>query len=295
MTDGLRARHVLDLSFDRSVGGATAAFLTGLAAGEIRGSKGADGRVTVPPLDGADLVPVGDAGVIRAWSWVAEPDPRHPLNDPFAFALIDLDGADTALLHVVEVSSERDLVAGLRVRADWRDQRAGSILDVRAFVPGGTAAAPAGGQAHDPIRVLDEHRILYTFEPGLVLSAFFRALADGRIEGGRCPACRQVHVPPHDRCPACGSGPMEAVEVSGRGTVVSFTVVHLPVVGLDVDVPFGWARILLDGADVSVPHVIGEAVLDRVRIGQRVEAVWAPAGQRPQSWEAIRYFRPVGS
>ena len=79
------------------------------------------------------------------------------------------------------------------------------------------------------------------------------------------------------------------------GTVVAFTVVHLPVAGRDMPVPFGWARIVLDGADVPVPHVIGGSDLADVAVGRRVEAVWAPPGERPMSWEAIRHFRLVAS
>jgi uncharacterized OB-fold protein len=286
---------VLDLAFERGVGGATAAFLVGLARGEIVGSRGVDARVTVPPLDGDELVRVADAGCVRAWSWVDEPDPRHPLATPFAFALIQLDGADTSLLHVVDVATEDALLPGMRVRADWAPDRHGSVLDIRAFVPGSTGPAPPPSAPPDQLRVDDARPVSYMFEPGLVLSAFFRALAHGRIEGGRCPSCDDVYVPPHERCPACGSTPMTTVAVASTGTVTSFTVVHLPVAGFDAEVPFAWARILLDGADVPVPHVIGDVDLDRVVVGQRVEAVWAPTDARPPSWEAIRHFRPVTS
>jgi uncharacterized OB-fold protein len=293
MTTGLRAPHVLDFAFDRSVGGATAAFLAGLARGEIVGSRDNAGRVTVPAVDGGEFVRVSDVGVVRAWAWVSEPDPRQPLGTPFAFALIQLDGADTSLLHVVDVESEEALVAGLRVRADWRDERRGSVLDIRAFVPGSSGPAPVPCEPPESLRIRDERPVSYGFEPGIALSAFYRALGAGRIEGGRCARCDDVYVPPHERCPVCGSGPMTTVAVTDTGTIVSFTVVHVPVAGDDFDVPFAWARILLDGADVPIPHVIGDVGLDRVFVGQRVVAVWLPEAERAPSWEAIRHFRPV--
>jgi uncharacterized OB-fold protein len=293
MTSGLRASHTLDFAFERSVGGATAAFLSGLARGEILGSRSADGRVAVPPIDGAELVRVADVGVVRAWSWVRDPDPRHPLSTPFAFALIQLDGADTSLLHVVDVATEDALVPGLRVAADWRTERHGSVLDVRAFVPGEAARPPARVELPEQLVVTDERPVSYVFEPGVALSGFYRSLAAGRIEGGRCARCNDVYVPPHQRCPACGSGPMATVSVADTGTIVSFTVVHVPVTGFDAEVPFAWARIMLDGADVPIPHVLGDVDLDRVFVGQRVEAVWLPDGERPPSWEAIRHFTPA--
>ena len=45
-------------------------------------------------------------GVVTSWAWVSQPRPNHPLQRPFAWALIRLDGADTAMLHVVDAGSE---------------------------------------------------------------------------------------------------------------------------------------------------------------------------------------------
>ena len=46
--------------------------------------------------DTGELVEVGPAGVVETWAWVARPLRKHPLSVPFAWALIRLDGADTA-------------------------------------------------------------------------------------------------------------------------------------------------------------------------------------------------------
>ena len=302
MNGPLRAPHSIGFTYARSVGGATERFLRGLARGEIWGSRAVEGRVVVPPVDHdpttgaatAAFVRVGDAGVVRSWTWVAHPTPQHPLPRPFAFALVELDGADTSLLHVVEADAEDEMVTGLRVRADWRAQRVGSVLDIRAFVREERGAAePAPSEAPDEIEVVSDVRLQYTFEPGLALSSFFGALAEQRIEGGLCGTCERVYVPPHARCPACGTGPMQPVVLAHTGTVESFAVVHLPVPGMDLDLPFAWGWIRLDGADVPFAHLLAEVAPHDVRVGQRVEAVWVPDGDRPASWEAIRYFRPV--
>ena len=139
----LRAPHLVRFAYQRTVGGATGRFLAGLARRELWGSRTADGRVVVPPLDhdpdsgepAREFVRVADRGTVRSWTWVGSPGPGHPLPRPFAFAFIRLDGADTDLLHVVDVAAERELAAGLRVRAAWREQRTGSITDIEAFRP----------------------------------------------------------------------------------------------------------------------------------------------------------------
>ena len=72
--------------------------------------RGSDGRVLVPaaeydpvtyaPL--SEMVEVSSVGTVLSWTWQAEPLDGQPLDRPFAWALIKLDGADTALLHAVD-------------------------------------------------------------------------------------------------------------------------------------------------------------------------------------------------
>ena len=80
-----------------------------------------------------EFVDVGSAGVVTTWAWISEPRRFHPLDKPFAFALIKLDGADTALLHAVDVARD-SMKTGMRVVAKWREQREGRIADIECFV-----------------------------------------------------------------------------------------------------------------------------------------------------------------
>lgn len=305
MSSPLRAPHEVTFTYDRSVGGATEHFLRGLARGEILASRTADGRVVVPPVDhdpetGAPLtraVTVAARGTVRSWTWVDTPRAEHPLTEPFAFALIQLDGTDTALLHVVAVDAAEQMATGMRVRADWRRDRRASVLDVRAFVPDTGSAPPPSApvpadDADTPVTVRSELQVDYTFEPGLARSDFYRALGHRRITGGRCPSCGAVYVPPRAGCPVCGTVGLDVVELSDRGAVTGFAVVHLPVPGMALELPYAWAWIRLDGADVPFPHLLGDVATQDVHVGQRVEAVWEPEEARPASWEAIRHFRP---
>jgi len=136
------APFVLEYSYKRSLGPVLSRFMTGLQACRIEGSRTVDGRVLVPPSeydpetgeDTGELVEVGPKGTVQAWTWVAEPRPDHPLQQPFAMALILLDGADTALTHAVD-ALESDMTTGLRVKPRWRAERVGHIRDIEAFEP----------------------------------------------------------------------------------------------------------------------------------------------------------------
>lgn len=140
----LRAPHVLEYTYHRSVGPVVGAFLTGLRDGEIFGARSSSGLMVPPneydPVTGEDiegLEPLPTTGTVKSWAWAAHPLADQPLRRPFAWALITLDGADGALLHVVDAGSPQAMASGMRVEARFvpADQRRGHILDIECFVP----------------------------------------------------------------------------------------------------------------------------------------------------------------
>lgn len=140
----LVAPNILEYPYTRTTGPVIGRFMTSLREGRIEGIRTRDGRVLVPPAEydpdtGEDLsefVEVGQSGVVTTWAWVHEPRAKQPLDKPFAYALIQLDGADTALLHVVDTGGDESAMrTGMRVRAEWRDEREGHIKDIARFVP----------------------------------------------------------------------------------------------------------------------------------------------------------------
>jgi len=141
----LSATHVIEYAYRRSVGPVMGAFFTGLQDGKLLGAKTADGRVLCPPSEydpetgeaTGEMVEVGPGGAVTSWTWVAEPQERHPLAKPFAFALIRLDGADTELLHAVDAGSEDAMSTGMRVAPRFRAEPAGGIRDIECFAPEG--------------------------------------------------------------------------------------------------------------------------------------------------------------
>jgi uncharacterized OB-fold protein len=297
----LATPHRVVARYSRSVGPVLGAFLSGLRRGVILGIRTADGRVAVPPrefdLDTgvplAELVEVGPGGVVEAWSWVPTPSPGHPLDRPFAWALIRLDGADSALLHVVD-APEPVLRSGLRVRASFRAQRHGSVLDIAAFVPAAEAATPPSPmpESDDPPTVEADFDQTYRYVPGRDLEGFFAGLDAGVFRASRCGDCHGTHVPPASRCPDCGATAVAGTELPDRGTVVAFTVVrHAQEDSPAVPYAVGW--ILLDGAATPFPHRLGAVDVDDVRIGLRVAARWAASGDAGLGWDRVRCFVPI--
>jgi uncharacterized OB-fold protein len=139
----LTAPYVLEYTYRRSVGPVIGRFLTGLREGKIEGIRTPSGKVLVPPAEydpatgepNGDFVEVGQAGVVMTWAWVSEPRPGQPLSHPFAWALIQLDGADSSLLHAVDAGSAEKMSTRMRVKVRWRAERVGGIQDIACFEP----------------------------------------------------------------------------------------------------------------------------------------------------------------
>ena len=55
---------------------------------------------------------------------------------------------------------------------------------------------------------------------------FWDAARERRLVMPKCRACGSTWFPPTLMCPSCGTADHEWVEVSGRGTVFSFVVMH---------------------------------------------------------------------
>lgn len=301
MPDVLSAPLVVEFPFTRSLGPVQSAFLTGLRERTVLGVRTGDGRVLVPPVEYdpvtaeelRELTEVATTGTVTTWAWNPAPRRDQPLATPFAWVLVRLDGADTALLHVLDAPGPEAMNTGMRVRIRWAPQRTGAITDIACFEPYESEATaesiPHSGEFADPVTgIVTPARLDYTYTPGRAQSAYLNALAEQRTVGERCPSCRKVYVPPRGACPTCGVATAEQVEVGPRGTVTTYCIVNIKAKNLDIEVPYVYAHIALDGADLALHGRIGGIPYDQVRMGLRVEPVWTEGARHPD------HYRPTG-
>ena len=296
------SHHVLEFPYTRTTGAFVGPFLTALRDGRILGSRIADSptsgsskgsKVYCPPLEyhpetaaevPEDFVEVGPGGVVTSWTWVAHPTAKHPFQEPFAFAMILLDGADSSMPHGVKAKSAADMETGMRVAAQWRDERHGAITDIY-FVPEAEAASQDIKPGDEPVTIT-EHLISLTIAEPLHdhRRRFAEGLLQGKIIGQRSPATGKVYVPGR------GFDPMERVmmteadevEVADVGTVVGFTEIN-PVQyhGQKEVKPYIRCSILLDGASQPVQGIdIRHIAVEDFKVGMRMQAQWKPEAER---------------
>ena len=281
--------------------------MAGLAEGRILAARASDGRLHAPPFEydpvtfapPTEFAEVGPGGIVLTWSWMPEPVEGQPLPRAFAWALIRLDGADTAMLHAVDAGEAASMRTGMRVRARWADERVGSIRDIACFEPGepgepGEPREPGGrqGTAADPMVAPINLHYEHTASPGETI--YLEGLAEGRLLGQRCGTCGKVYIPPRGTCPTDGVPTAEVVELPDTGTVTTFCIVNVPYPGQRVMPPYVAAAVLLDGADIAFQHLVLGCEASEVRMGMRVQAVWKPRDQWGTHAENVDHFRPTG-
>jgi uncharacterized protein len=300
----------MEIAFDytRSLGPVLGQFMTALRERRILGARGADGRVHAPPFEydpvtfspPSELVEVGPAGSVVSWTWQPSPLSGQPLEHPFGWALIRLDGADTAMLHAVDAGSAAAMRTGMRVRPRWAAERVGSIRDIACFEPADAVvsaapAEPAVEEGEPPVTMtVTPVRLRYEHTASPAESAYLRGLAEGRLLGQRCPACGKVYIPSRGTCPADGVPADSEVELPDTGTVTTFCVVNVGYPGQKVTPPYVAAAVLLDGADIAFQHLILGCDPGDVRMGMRVRAVWRPRSEWSTTAETISHFAPTG-
>ena len=136
----------------------------------------------------------------------------------------------------------------------------------------------------------------FSYAVGLHGSLFLQELRDNRrFMAVQCPRCRQTYVPPRRVCGACFVEMNDCVEVGPEGDIGTFTILRYafidPETGEQKPVPYGYGFIRLDGADTLFQHYIDIEDASRIRIGARVQPVFADI--RKGTIKDINHFRII--
>ena len=117
-------------------------------------------------------------------------------------------------------------------------------------------------------------------------AAFNKFLSEHKLCGTRCTACETLHLPPRPICPACLSDKIEWVELSGRGTLNAFTVVHIMppdmiAAGYDRKHPYCVGIVQLDEGPSISAQILGleETPPEQIAIGTSLHADFIERGE----------------
>jgi len=121
--------------------------------------------------------------------------------------------------------------------------------------------------------------------------AIYRARLDHRLLVMRCGDCGRWHEPAKPICPACWSTAVVPTEVSGRGTVFMYLVLHQGPPADGVDYAFGYPVVTVELEEQAGLRVTGTMVgiaTGDIEIGMPVALDWLDRDGVP-----VLAFRPA--
>jgi len=72
-------------------------------------------------------------GIVTGFTVIRYREPYQPKDPPYVLALIQLDGADTPIAHILECGGPNEAKMGMKVKAVFADTPANSMLDISHF------------------------------------------------------------------------------------------------------------------------------------------------------------------
>jgi uncharacterized OB-fold protein len=108
------------------------------------------------------------------------------------------------------------------------------------------------------------------------LAPFFAAAKEHRLVVQRCAGCGAHRFPPREICSSCLATASTWVEVSGRGEIFSYTVMHQVYhPAFAAQVPYAVVVVKLAEGLKMVSNIV-DCPLSEIRIGMPVDVVFEP-------------------
>src|SRR3989304_6430971 len=95
------------------------------------------------------------------------------------------------------------------------------------------------------------------------IEQFYKHLSQGKFMAGKCTQCGKIHLPPRPLCDNCFSTTFEWVEVSGKGKLFSYTVIHIAPPQFQANAPFAVGIVELENG-LRMPGMIQGAPRDQL-------------------------------
>jgi hypothetical protein len=106
----------------------------------------------------------------------------------------------------------------------------------------------------------------------------------------KCGSCERVYFPPRESCPYCrreSMGKMDTLQLSGKGEIVTYTIIHVGPDAFEEQVPYPVAIIQLEEGPKITAQIV-DCSVDKLHIGMKVESVFRKI-QQDGSTGAIYY------
>jgi len=132
-----------------------------------------------------------------------------------------------------------------------------------------------------------------TEQPPFTIEQFNKNVLQGRLMGGKCMKCGKVHLPPRPLCDSCYSKDLEWIEISPKGKLLTYTVIHVAPAQFQEMAPYAVGVVQFENGS-RLPGMIRGVPMEQMKIGMLLTMDFGTCTE-PQQWPqwARYYFKPM--
>ena len=129
-------------------------------------------------------------------------------------------------------------------------------------------------------------------QPPFTIEQFYKFLSQQKLMAGKCLKCGKIHLPPRPMCDNCFSQDFEWVSISGKGKLVTYTVIHVAPQQFQALTPYAVGIVELENG-LKIPGIIQGTAQETLKIGMELNLDFGTCST-PQQWpQWPRYcFKP---
>jgi len=98
------------------------------------------------------------------------------------------------------------------------------------------------------------------------IEQFYKFMLQNKLMAGKCRKCGKTHLPPRPLCDSCFSQDFEWFEVSGKGKLLTYTVIHIAPAQFQALAPYAVGIVELESG-LRIPGMINGIEDSRLAIG----------------------------
>ena len=106
-------------------------------------------------------------------------------------------------------------------------------------------------------------QLLFTIEQ------FYKFLNQKKLMAGKCLKCGKIHLPPRPLCDNCFSRDFEWVNVSGKGKLLTYTVIYIAPAQFQALTPYAVGIVQFENG-LKIPGMIQIVKQEQIKIGMEL-------------------------
>jgi uncharacterized protein len=107
-----------------------------------------------------------------------------------------------------------------------------------------------------------------TQEP-FTIEQFYKFMSQKKLMAGQCLKCGKIHLPPRLLCDNCYGQEFEWMQISGKGKLVTYTVIHVAPQQFQALTPYAVGIVQLENG-LRIPGMMPGLTQEQLKIGMEL-------------------------